>query len=319
MATQEQPPVSPALATPAESSNSGGIIVLQWLSYAFWGWLIIGLIWLCTIILINAIVGSSVSAALPYAIAATIVMLPIAFLCDFFYRKHEPVKKTGAAMVVAVIHAVIFALLGIGSLITSVFLILSMGIDVRSDLKGVTVGTLTAAFATLLYAGAFIRTINPKGGKRIPVIYSIAMLGVSVLLFIFAIAGPLVTSIATRGDRQIEIGLEYVKQGVDSYIDAHQSLPKSLNDITVNNETGKTLLLDNKVRYTAEGAHPLTQANGNIGYRYQLCVTYKAAASNDTTSYSSDYGPAKDDYTYYLNVNGHGAGNVCYKLEYTVY
>lgn len=315
MATKKQAPTGP-VSTPIESPNSGGIIVLQWLTYAFWGWLIIGLIWLFIIILINAIIGVSVNAALPYAIAATVVMLPIAFLCDFFYRKHEPAKKTGAAMVVAVIHAVIFALIGIGSLITTVFLLLNMGLDVRSDLKGVTVGVLATGFATLLYAGALVRTINPKGKKRIPMIYGFTMLGISVLLFIFAIVGPFVTSINTRGDRQIETGLQYVKQGVDSYVQANNSLPKSLGDVTVNDPAGKALVTENKVRYVADGTRQLNQGDGGTGYRYQLCVTYKAPASNDTSSYSSDYGTVTGGYNYYLNVSDHPAGEVCYKLEY---
>ena len=46
----------------------------------------------------------------PYAVAAVLVLLPVSFITDFFYSKREPGKKTGAATIVMVIHAVLYAL-----------------------------------------------------------------------------------------------------------------------------------------------------------------------------------------------------------------
>src|SRR5690606_24348193 len=108
--------------------NTPGIIILQWLTYAFWGWLIVGLIWLIALVFMNALTDSAedVLGMLPYAIAGTTVVLPIALTWDLFYRKHEPKKKTGGASVIMILPAVIFALPGIGALILAVFMLVNM-------------------------------------------------------------------------------------------------------------------------------------------------------------------------------------------------
>lgn len=305
--------VEPAqTATPSQKqTNSAGVVILQWLTYAFWGWLIIGLIWVISVILINAILGTSVSEVVPYAVAATIVLLPLAFVCDLFYRKYEPVKKTGAAMVILVIHAVLFALIGIGTLIVSVFTGLNMAINVGEGLDNQLVLLLVTAFATVLYAGAFVRTLNPFKSKKAPLVYAFTMLGVSILLLILAVVGPIVQSVASRDDRRIEAGLSGVQRDIETYVVTNNKLPDSLQDVEFSERSSQDIVDDNLVEYKAVGKiETLSYPSTSASYRYELCVTYKLA--NNPNDYSSN---RNNQYQSYLSTYSHDAGRVCYKLE----
>ena len=329
--TESRPATTPVETTqPAEPQptvdpthphvNTPGVIVLQWLTYAFWGWLILGLLWLMSVILVNAILGESVNEVVPYAIAASLVLFPLSFVCDTLYRKHEPTKKTGAAMVIMVIHAVLFAILGILSLIIAVFIGINALINIGDPLDSQMVGLSVAAFAALLYAGAFVRTLNPFKTKKPAFGYGIAMAVVTVALLAFAIVGPVVSSIATRGDRLIEQALPRVQTSIDSYISDNNKLPSSLNDVTITDSDAKNLVDEGKVEYKAIGKLSETTLDETLStsstYRYQLCVEYKAEKNNETTRYSySD----EDGYTNYISTYSHGAGKTCYKVQQTAY
>jgi hypothetical protein len=302
-------------STTSPEQNTSGVIILQWLSYAFWGWLILGLIWLLSVILINALLDRPVSDVVPYAIAASVVLLPIAFVTDLFYRKHEPITKVGGAMVIMVIHAVLFALLGIVSLIVAVFNGLNAAIETSGNSDAQLVVMFTALGATVLYAAAFVRTLNPFKSKKPLLVYSVAMTSVTILLLALAIAGPFVQTIATRDDRRIEQNLPSVSQAVRSYIEANEKLPANLSDIRLDDDESEQLVKDGLVTYKAENSVPSTESPRNIEHRFQLCVSYKQADKSNR-SYGSSYAENKDDYTAgYLNTYGHGKGNVCYKLS----
>lgn len=332
-ASTETPLVSPYVAqsaTPAANTeaphaqpNSAGVTVLQWLTYAFWGWLILGLLWLMSVILINAILGESVNESVPYAIAASVVLLPLAFLCDLFYRKHEQPKKAGAAMVIMVIHAVLFAVLGIISLIIAVFIGINMLINTGDPVDSQTVGILVASFAALLYAGAFLRTLSPFKSKKPTLVYGIAMAVLTVALLIFAIVGPVVTSLATRGDRVIESSLPNVQSSIDRYITQNKKLPSSLSDVTFNDDEADELVKSGDVEYKAEGKIAKSTLNelSNLTatYRYQLCVEYKAEKNNGSSRDYSNSNDEDDGYTSYVSTYSHDAGRTCYKLQQTVY
>ena len=322
------PVITPAAATPVAAStvpatphaNTPGVVVLQWLTYAFWGWLILGLVWLMSVILINAILKQSVSEVVPYAIAASVVLLPIAFVTDLLYRKHEPVKKAGAAMVIMVIHAVIFALFGIGSLITAAFIGLNAAINVGDNIDTQMVGLFTALFAAVLYVAAFARTLNPFKSKKPLVIYSFSMLGVSVLLLILAIAGPVIQSVIARNDKLIEQNLVSVQRNVNDYIASNKALPKSLNDVRFKTQGAEDLVSKNLVEYIPGTTQSTTSRSGTATttYYYELCVTY-AVASN-TRSTNSYYDSTDDDgYKTYISTYAHDAGRECYKLKDTTY
>jgi hypothetical protein len=298
------------------AANTPGVIILQWLSYAFWGWLILAIIWLLGVILADAILGTSDTGMIPYAIAAGIVLLPIAFLTDFFYRKHEPTKKTGVAMVIMVIHAVLFALLAIAALIVMVFNSLNALIETSNSIDEQLVTIFTAIGATILYTAAFIRTLNPFKSKKPVFAYSVAMVATTSLLIVFAIVGPLVQTLATKDDRRIEQNLSSVNQSINSYIQSNEKLPASLNEVTYSNDEATLLVEDGLVRYGAEKSIASEYNKNRIEHRYQLCVTFK---EKDASKYSSrDYSSANNDYSSYVSVYGHAKGEVCYKLSETI-
>lgn len=300
-----------------ESHSSAGVIVLQWLSYAFWGWLILALIWLVSITLTNAITGRAIDELVPYAMAAAIVLLPIAFVTDLFYRKHEPLKKEGAATVIMVIHAVLFALLGIGSLIIAVFIGLSMIIGSGGQSDAQTISLWTAAFAAIMYVLAFVRTLNPFKTSKVAFFYGVGMLILTSVLLVLGTAGPMVKSITLRDDRRIEKNLSYVESAVSSYITDNKKLPDSLNDVEYSQPDAKALVNDGLVKYKKEqsvAASSKTSSSSNrTEFRYQLCVTYKQKSSQTRYNYDST------DYSSYLSTSGHLEGEVCYKLKTLAY
>lgn len=296
--------------------NTPGVIILQWLSYAFWGWLILALIWLMGIIITNAIMDVAVGDIIPYAIAAGVVLLPIAFLTDFYYRKHEPAKKTGVAMVIMVIHAVLFALLAIAALIVTVFNSLSALIEASNNIDAQLVVIFTAIGATLLYAATFVRVLNPFKSKKPVFAYSAAMVVATLILIAFAIVGPLVQTLATKDDRRIEQSLPSVSQGVNDYIQSNKKLPATLSEVTYSDDEATLLVKDGLVRYEAENSVTSMFSDNRIEHRYQLCVTFQEKDASGRSSYRNN--SMNDDYSSYLSVYGHAKGEVCYKLSETV-
>lgn len=322
----DQTPVSPGNSRDTTPSTAG-VIVLQWLTYAFWGWLIVALIWLVGIVLADALLNESVDDIVPYSLAATIVLLPIAFLTDFFYRRHEPVKKTGAATVIMVIHAVIFALLGIGALIGAVFMALAMMLRDGDIHEGQIVTLITLLFAVVLYVFAFLRTINPFNSKKVAFFYGIGMLVISAAAILFGIFGPIVTSIQLRDDRRIERHLSSVQDVVDDYIQTNKKLPENLNTLDYDGEEqAQALVDDNLVTYKKINEGKVLESddfsslyNKQNVFRYQLCVEYKKASPEYTQSYSYRERSSDDEYTSRVLTSRHPEGGICYKLQETVY
>ncbi len=311
-----------ATTAPKEVRQTAGVTVLQWLAYAFWGWLLFGLIWMLALVLMSFIIpeeSAVVSGMLPYSIAAILVLLPVAFVIDFFYRKHEPVKKVGAAAVIMIIHAVIFALFGIGALIVAIFVGLNGLIEGRiSDGQMVAIGTLLGS--VVLYALALVRTLHPPRPARLSFIYWMTMIGISALLLVLGFVGPLASSLKTRDDRRIVEHLPAVHSDIQSYITKNDKAPKSLDDVELTRDGARDLVRDGLVRYKDDGAKVTgVLREDSVEHRYQLCVTYKGATgSGDPYSDYDDYSyerRSRDTYREYLSIYSHPKGEVCYKLK----
>ena len=296
------------------TQNSPGTLVLQWLTYAFWGWLILALIWLAAVVLSNFILDEPVSEMIPYAIAASFVLLPLAFVTDLFYRKHEPLKKSGGAAIIMIVHAVIFALLGIVSLIVTVFTALNLAIE-SGGTDGRIVAISTLAFATVLYATAFLRTINPFKNNKPLLIYGLSMIALTILLLIAAIVGPLAKSVATRNDRLIEQNISYVESAISNYVSENKELPNSLDDLQINNRDASVLVENGLIEYKQYPSVTKTTITGtSTEHRYQLCVEY----SHEKTDSYYDHQP-EEEYGTYISTSSHDAGKECYKLQATTY
>jgi hypothetical protein len=185
-------PTTPQNQVDNHSTNALTIII-QWLTYAFWGWTVLILSILTYLVFAQLLNSTSSSSADYYVISAAIVLLPISFVTDFFYSKKEPKKKESAAMVVMVIHAVLFALFGIGALISAVFSFVSLLTSSGSH-TSTYVSLWSAIFITIFYAATFIRTINPAKLPWISKAYKIFML---VVILLFILLGFLKPQLAT--------------------------------------------------------------------------------------------------------------------------
>lgn len=306
-----------------EAGSSAGVIILQWLTYVFWGWTILSLVWLVFIVLANFITSQDTSDMVPYAVAATLVLLPLSLVCDIFYGRREPVKKTGAAMVVMVIHAVIFAIFGIGMLISAVLTFVQMMIGVSDSSDFQTVWLWTSLISAGVYALTFLRTLNPSPKLRLTIVYPVVMAAIVGLFIVLGFVGPVAQASLTRDDRDIEHSLGSVSSAVDRYARNNDKLPESLDDVQLRGDA-KTLVERGLVEYKNEGkipgGTPNPDENGRstmiyrMGeYRYQLCVEYKKEDSR--SSGYSDYTDEEDEYRSSVSTYGHPAGEVCYKLR----
>ncbi len=327
----QQPPQQPYGQSQAPAPvNSPGLIVLQWLTYAFWGWTILAMSVLTISVLANFIAKAETGSFTPYGIAAVLVLLPISIACDVFYSRKEPAKKTGAASIVMVIHAVIFALFGIGAVIAIVFSMVSM-LTSSGDSSDIQVALYSALIIAVLYGAAFLRTINPA---RIPVLkrgYIIFMTIVVGIIALLGVVGPVANERATRNDRLITSNINSLKYSIDSYAKNKNRLPDTLKDLDLTGDA-KVLVDKNLVKYTANKQPASSEAKGtgtgikrttltNMTYYYELCVTYTKELENRYSSYdSSDNELDIDGYATYLDTNdGHSAGEKCYKIKTTKY
>lgn len=318
-----QQPLQPTNQAPAV--NAPGLIVLQWLTYAFWGWTIVSMSWLTISIFANYIAGAQTGSFTPYAIAAVLVLLPISIACDFFYTKHEPPKKTGAASVVMVIHAVIFALFGIGALIGIVFSLVTIFTS-SSDSSNNKVALFSAMIITVLYAAAFLRTINPTKLPFIKRFYIIFMTAVVGIICVLGLVGPVAHERATRNDRLVESGLGTTVTAINSYATTNKRLPDKLDSLSLSGDS-QQIVSKGLVKYTPNvlppkntyDAYYKTSSASSTIYYYELCATYTKESKNKYNSSNSDPVDADGYSSYIYSYNDHPAGQKCYKLKTTGY
>lgn len=339
-------PVASPSAQPATSVNTPGLLVLQWLTYAFWGWAAVSLSWLAMVSVSYFINGSrdyeSSGSMVAYALAATIVLFLIALVCDVFYTRKEPLHKTGMASAIMVIHAVIFALFGIGWLITAVFGAVRSVIGPENSYSSsdssttlVVVGIMMA----VIYSVSLLRTLRMVQQRIIPYLYWGVVAITVVVLVSLGIGGPALYANRTKEDRLIEAHLTSVSTAINGYATAHDKLPGSLTAIRADlNEDARRLIDKNLVEYTPGkevevlstvevpsnlpktpkdvSLLPYPEKNTNKkSFQYSLCVTFKSAKNaygrygKETSQGSADYRPSMPD------VYFHEAGRTCYDLQ----
>jgi len=306
--------------------NSPGVLVLQWLTYAFWGWTVLALTWLTAIgvsFFINREDHSSYSGdVLPYALAAVIVLFIISAVVDALYSRSEPMRKQGAAMVIMIIHAVIFALCGIGALITAVFAVINimLGTNWEGNEGALTVLT-TGAIIAVVYGATLLRTLRPVRLKRAGLFYAAFMALVTVSVTALAIAGPALYARETKDDRLIERGLPEISTSIRNHAAKSDALPATLASIREEMSSDAKQLVDRQlVEYTPgkkidvpdpkDGVQPLIYpAPGQDAFEYRLCVTYKGSTTSG--AYDLPYTKGRDTEP---NTYSHAAGRVCYDL-----
>ena len=329
---QQQPPqqYQPATPAPVREQLNASQIILQWLTYAFWGWTLLALSVLTGMVITHFVSGVEVGGGIPYGIAAVLVLLPISFVCDTFYSRNEPQKKVGAEMLVMVIHAVIFAIFGIGALIFAVFMLVQMFTgDAEADFT--TSSLLTSLIIAFYYGITFIRTLNPPQLPWTQKFYKIFMLVTVGIFIILGIVGPVFSERSIRDDKLITSGIPGVESAISRYASSNNKLPADLSSLTLTGDSQK-IVDKNLVTYKPEGVLSTVSSyddnrynyssrsrvtESRKVYKYQLCVTFKKESSKygkyDYDSYRND------QYTTYISTYQHAAGETCYKLKTSAY
>lgn len=323
-ATENVSSPAPSPATAKEGHTSGGLLVLQWLSYAFWLWFSISVSVLAGIV-INYFVSGSKSYQwgneLAYPLASVIIMLVIALVADKVYAKHEPAKKSGGANVIMLLHVVPFILIGIGALVTVVFSCITMLLNsdplasVDGPLKIMAVSLIVALLFGLISARAFY-----GGNSKVRRITWLAAAVLAIGFIIAAIAGPAMDAIRTKDDRLVEQALPSLASDIRTYASENNKLPAQLGDVTHEDtylSAAVQKLIDSKlVTYkantiaSASSSYDPTDVNvsscvdtavsgvcydrtakapyaGVKRFYYQLCTTYKREKKS-AYSYTDD-------------------------------
>lgn len=321
--------VQPAVVLPSAEApvpTNPGIIVLQWLTYAFWGWTIL-IMWILTGIVVSSLLNNSDgdTSSVAYAIAGVLVLLPISVICDVFYSKKEPEKKTGASSIVMVIHAVIFALFGIGALIGIVFSIVSL-MTSKSGSATAQTFLFSAMLITLLYGAVFVRTIMPMKFSWLRRAFIMLMVVTVGIVAVLGIVGPVANANQTKNDKLIEQNLPSIPEEITTYVQNNDKLPGSLAELELSDDT-KQLAESGLVIYKADVKpayvkKPSTKSSAVVRYPdtessttyyYELCATYKKADKSKAGSYADRY--STNGYNETLTAYGHPAGKTCYKMQ----
>jgi uncharacterized membrane protein YqjE len=308
LATTPATPVVPVADT-SQHSTSPGLLILQWLTYAFWGWTILALSVLTTTVYSSLINKEDVGGFVPYGVAAVLVLLPISFICDSFLVGKESEKKRGPEIIIMVIHAVIFALFGIGSLIVATIALVILFTS-SGESRGALVSLASALTVAVFYLLTFVRTLRPKILWNFATWFRFIMAATTAIIVILAFVGPVAQERATKTDRLIEDNMYQVNTAIQNYVNDNKELPDNLGQLTLSGEGPKKLVDDNIVTYKPEGVYTDNSTySDNSSFKYQLCVNYTQKDGGYDSSNRYD-----GEYSSYVDTSGHPAGNVCYKL-----
>ena len=259
----------------------GGVLVLQWLTYAFAGWAILAIAALLVNVLWYYVVDKSQGAVdfSPYAIATVFVLLPILFICNSFYRKHDGHDKSGASNAIMLIHAVIFALCGIGALIVSVFSAVM--------LITIVLGSVSIILLVLASIGPVSRLASSKDDQLVA--DNIGNLSNYVQDYAkdkSKLPKDLSVLEISQSDSEIKKLIE------DDLVEYKPNTKPAYSEEYLNGRDST------KQSYS-------TRFNQEKIYYYELCVKYKYEKGDDYNR--------KQEYEPYLSVYSHPAGKVCYK------
>ena len=308
-------------ATENKAVNTPGTLVLQWLTYAFWGWTILAL-WVLTAFSVGYFVDSanrddSTGSGIAYPLAAVIVLFIISAICDILYSRREPVEKIGVASIVMIIHAVIFALFGIAAVIIAAFAIVTMLIG-DNESAGVISTLITGLIIAAVYAVTMLRTLRLFKLKNASMLYIGFMVLVSVVVSLLGIFGPALYAQRTQTDKQIERGLGSVSRAIRDHTVTNNALPDSLNDIegTLNGNAAEIVqkgLVEyqpgEKYQVPTRQSTTSSRTTSNDAYRYKLCVSYVGEKNMSDNDDISSRAVSTSPSTY-----RHKSGRVCYDL-----
>lgn len=313
---------------------SPGLVVLQWLSYAFWGLAVFALayvVYTTTLYYIDT-TNDVTPEAVVYGVAALFILSPLAIVADIFHSRRESANKHAVSAVVMVIHAVLAALIALVSLVvlvfTSVSLLLTTATDTATVPKIITASVLFVLFAVLL-----VRIARPTLLTKLRWIVRLTIAAIITIVIGFAIAGPVVYTLQTREDRDIRDSLNTVNMYITQSVSDTTGLPATIDltnkpvtygpyDVNANN-TAKRLVAEGKITYQAN-TKPSTvatdQAPTSTTYYYRLCATFSHSLRDSIPAVSYPYPVASSAaYQDSIDLSHIVAGTKCFNLKTTLY
>jgi hypothetical protein len=318
-------PERPAPVAEISSRSSGGVMVLQWLSYAFWGWFGVAMGWLSAVTIAYFVQGNSsdITSALAYPLASVIVMFILAASADLLYVRREPLHKQGGASAIMLIHTVLFVLIAVGAAVTALFALISMLLNtdpsVGTDTQVVT--AWTSLVLVVIFAMSALRVLFGGRLHKLRTIHWVVMAVLALGMMAAAIMGPVVGAQVTKDDRLIEEGLPTLVASVSAYVGENKKLPETLADAndsyTYTTTASRSLVSRNMVKYTKNVTAPITINDNSSTYYYRVCVTFTQIKKASGT-YSDSSGESVDGYyPSYLTISSHPKGEVCYNRSAT--
>lgn len=306
----------------APSISTPGLVTMQWLTYVFWALTSIAIVYLVAVITQFAVGldADSSTESIAYAVAAAFILLPIAFVLDIFFSRHEDDNKESATSVVRVVHSVLFAIISIVALVVAVFNLINMLLNSFSD-KGLWIA-VAAALATFLGFGIlFIRTVKPTLFRGLRITYRYLVLAVVILASVVALTGPFARALETRQSRAVRDTLNYMTNAMSGYVMNTNSLPKNASELInsqyyysgsdvaqANDLIAKNLITLRPNIKQAETVNEVTT------YYYELCGTFDKDLKDDT---GYVYTMVYTEYPTYIYHGDITAGTHCYKLSTT--
>lgn len=293
-----------------------GVLSIQWLTYAFWGWLAIMLVWLSSIafrFIVAADRGFETEEVV-YPVASVMVLLIIALISDLAYSRHETAKKSGISAGIMIIHTVIFAVGLIASIITALFAASGMLMSF-SEIDSQKITLFTALALTLYCIALVLRTSTFKKFNIMRPASRLALAIIPLIILSIAIYGPVARTFQSKQDRLIDSSIPVISSALYEYVSKNNQLPATLDKIDLSHDIpAREALKQNLIDYK-----PNTHPADEDAQFYQLCATYKFKKSSPYGEKSSQptIEPGtleKSDYAPYPDTTNHSDGLVCYKL-----
>src|SRR5664279_725610 len=241
--------------------NVATTLVLQWLTYAFWGWTVLAigfLVWLVTLYTLQRSFASIEPTTIPYGVAAALILFTISVVCDIFFGRREIEHKSGISMGIMVIHAVIFGLLAVGAIIVMAFNIIHLVVSSgNTDYDQAMIVTAFVMF--LVYLSILFRIVKPFIFAKLRLTFRIIMAVVTIGISVIAIVGPVIAVANTKDDRAVANSISAINAGIQSYETTNAKLPASIDvlldsgmvsDYGVDVPTVKDLVTRKLITYT---------------------------------------------------------------------
>jgi len=311
------------------SLESAGIITLEWLTYVFWGLASLALNILVSLVVSYYVVEQGITASEPvaYAVAASLILLPIAFVTDVIFSKREDALKSSASSIARIVFSILYALVALGGLVSLVF------IGINTLLNGFMGDEVWVAVATsftifLAYLLLLARVAKPHLLGSMRYIYRLLVTSVIIIVCILAINGPVANAFKTRQDRSIRSSMELIVNSIRDNVNSGKSLPSNINEAvsSVPQYMYSKSQSENTIDFASRGlityepnSRQVTTSGNATTYYYQICGVFEYETVSGTGSTTPVQTTSTSGYSSYLDFGSIKKGKNCYGISADYY